>query len=264
MAYRPRVPQCGVLCAFWTLSPDTPLDASLARRNRLLATLPAESLDALLASATIGPLAANTVLSDFGTPIESIYFPLGGVVALMAGADDTAIEVAAIGREGMVGFPAIADTDRAALRSVVRDAGEAVCIDVETFRERMGEDTVLRAMLRRYVVSVMTHLAQSVICNRIHRISARSARWLLESHDRADAANLAVTQEFVAQMLGVRRASVTVAAGALQKAGAIKYTRGRIQVLDRGILEREACACYRIIRDEYERLLPLADEPAAV
>lgn len=184
------------------------------------------------------------------------------MVELLAVADGESIEIATVGNEGIVGLPAVLGTDRSAMRTVVRADGEALRIPVATLRAQVSDDEALRRMLRRFTLALMTQLGQSVVCNRVHQIGERCARWLLQSHDRAPDGRIAVTQEYVAQMLGVRRASVTVAAGALQRAGAIRYTRGQIQVTDRALLEREACSCYGVMRGEYDRLLvPEGGEP---
>jgi CRP-like cAMP-binding protein len=230
--------------------------------NRLLNALPVQSRERLLSDATTEGLRAHSVLEEPGAPIASVFFPLTAVVELLAVADGESIEIATVGNEGIVGLPAVLGTDRSAMRSVVRADGDALRVPVSTLRTHMRDDEALRCMLRRFTLALMTQLGQSVVCNRVHRISERCARWLLQSHDRAPDGRIAVTQEYVAQMLGVRRASVTVAAGALQRAGAIRYSRGRIQVLDRAVLEREACTCYGVMRREYDRLLEPEDDIA--
>lgn len=217
--------------------------------------MPAECRDRLLGDAAVESLRGLRTLEDAGQPIDSVFFPLTAVVAVMAVADEESIEIATVGNEGVVGLPAVLGTDRSVMRTVVREPGTAMRVPLASLRDLMEQDVMLRRMLRRFTLAFMTQLGQSVVCNRVHRIGERCARWLLQSHDRAVDGRITVTQGYVAEMLGVRRASVTVAAGALQRAGAIRYTRGRIEVLDRAVLEREACSCYRIMRAEYDRLL---------
>jgi CRP-like cAMP-binding protein len=188
-------------------------------------------------------------------PITHVYFVRSGMISTVADVDsDTAVEVAVTGREGFVGTSVLLGIDTTSLRSFSQIPGEAERLPSEVFREAVASSPSLRSLVETYTQSLFEQTARTAACNRIHSIEKRCARWLLMTHDRVDGDRFQLTQEFLAQMLGVRRASVTEAAGALQEAGAIRYSRGVIDVVDRARLERAGCDCYANIRREQERL----------
>ena len=224
------------------------------RRNRILAGLPDDSLASLLPGTEPVELAMKQLIYLPYEPIEHVYFPLAGVISVLSVADDASIEIVTVGSEGMAGIGVHLGKPVMPWRAIVQIPGHALRIEAATFRRAVERDHALRTMLDRYTQAMLIHVAQSAACNRLHPVEERCARWLLTSHDRAESDTFPVTQEFLSQMLGVRRASVTVAAGMLQRAGTIRYTRGKVRILDRAALEAAACDCYRITRTEYEEL----------
>ncbi len=224
--------------------------------NRLLAALPAMEYDRLRPRAELVTPGIKEPLYAAGRPIAHVYFPLSGVFSMVATMDDGAImEVATIGSEGMVGLPAFLGAGTSPLTTFAQVEGEALRLAAATLRELAGPGSRLHDRLQRYTQALFILTAQSVACNRLHPVEARCGRWLLMTHDRVGGAQFPLTHEFLAQMLGVRRASVTEVAGRLQTAGLIRYQRGVITVLDRPGLEASACECYRGIRGELDRLL---------
>jgi CRP-like cAMP-binding protein len=192
-------------------------------------------------------------LYEQGTRIRHVYFPTSGVVSLITvmTAGGEPIETGTVGREGMVGLPAFLEADRAPGRALCQIPGTALRMSVDRFHACVGRIDSLRISLLRYTNVVMAMMAQAAACNRSHDTKARMARWLLMMHDRVDGDEFPLTQEFLGQMLGVRRPAVSVAGSALQGEGRIKYTRGTITVCDRDGLEKAACECYARIRDEF-------------
>jgi CRP-like cAMP-binding protein len=165
------------------------------------------------------------------------------------------VEVATTGNEGMIGTPLLLGIDRSELKVLCQVAGQALRMRAEHFRRSVQEHPDLQAVAQRYAQGLFDQIARTTACNHVHSVQARMCRWLLMTHDRVGADEFHLTQEFLAQMLGVRRPSVTVAAGVLQRAGLIRYQRGRIRVVDRGGLEAGACECYDTVRSEFDRLL---------
>jgi CRP-like cAMP-binding protein len=196
------------------------------------------------------------VFYEPGQPIPYVHFVTRGVASLLAILDDgEAVEVSTIGHEGMVGLPLFLGSVTTPGRSIMQVPGEGLRMSAEVFTREVRPGTALHARLHLYTQALMIQMAQSLACNRLHSIEQRCARWLLMTQDRAGSNGFALTQEFLAQMLGVRRAGVSEVASSLQKQGMIHYRRGQITVLDRIGLEARACACYGIIADEYDRLL---------
>lgn len=190
-------------------------------------------------------------------PITHVYFPLSGVVSLVSKmADGSIVEVATTGNEGMVGLPVYLGADRMPGSAFSQVPGHGLQLSSPEFRKAVRQSEAFAEMLNRYSQALFNQVAQSAACNRVHPADERTARWLLMTHDRVATDTFPLTQEFLAQMLGVRRAAVNVSAGSLQRAGLIQYSRGSITVLDRRGLEAASCECYKIIRDEYDRLLP--------
>lgn len=237
--------------------------ASARTVNRVLASLPDEDWNRIAPKLEIVPLVLKQELIEAGRPFHHVHFMLNGVVSLVAAsADGTLIEVATIGNEGMVGLAAFLGAGAAPLTAFTQVPGEALRMNAAALQEEVHNGGALNDALRLYTQALLNQVAQSAGCNRMHSMEERCARWLLMTHDRCTADEFPLTQEFLAQMLGVRRASVTVAAGMLQKAGLISYQRGRIKVINRPALEQAACECYEVIRQEYDRLLPIGTGPS--
>lgn len=232
--------------------------------NRLLAALPGKDFDRLTARATTVPFGVRDLVYRTRGPMDHVYFPLDGVFSDIVTMDDgSAVEVGTTGSEGMLGAPLALGADRSPIQVFCQVAGRARRVPADDFLAEVGRPGPLADLVRRYQLALFTTAAQGVACNRLHGIDERCARWLLMTHDRVGADTFHLTQEFLALMLGVRRASVTVAAGMLQRAGVIDYTRGKITVTDRARLEAASCECYRVVRGAFDRLLPPppADEP---
>ncbi|MDE2092973.1 MAG: Crp/Fnr family transcriptional regulator [Burkholderiales bacterium] len=225
-------------------------------QNLLIERLPRAQRLRLLALCEPVPLVLAEVLCEPGRPARHVYFPTEGIVSLVAPVDDkTGMEVGMVGREGVVGARLALGATTLPVQALVQCAGAAWRIDAATFRSEVGRSAELHRSLDRYVCVLMAQLATAAVCQRFHPIVARLARWLLMSQDRADADSLHVTHEFLACMLGVRRVSITTAAGALQDAGLIAYQRGALTVCDRGRLEAAACSCYATDRRAYAALM---------
>ena len=218
----------------------------------------------LLAATSPVSFEAKQVLYGSGERIETVYFPENAVVSVLTTVDGhTTFEVVNIGNEGIVGVPVFLGVDTIGARECyqVEIAGQARAMDVEAFLEAAQHDP-FRQLVQRFIQALLIQVSQRLACAAVHPIRARYSRWLLLTHDRMGDREFPLTQESLAQMLGVRRASVTTVAGALQDAGFIRYSRGRVAILDREGLENTACECYRIIRSEFDRLLPLPGGPA--
>lgn len=224
--------------------------------NRLLAGLPLDELDAIRPHATLVPLERRALLYRSEQPIEHVYFLVDGIASLVSVmTDGTGVETATIGREGMVGMPLFHGVNITAEQALMQVPGRGYRIDAQAFTALLDDTPTLRALLHRFSVVMFTLAAQNSGCNRKHSIEERCCRWLLMVADRLDRATFDLTHDFVAQMLGVRRASVTEALGSLEKRGLIGMSRGRITVLDRVGLERCTCECYAVIRGTVQRLL---------
>ena len=223
-------------------------------QNRILSALPRELQIRLLPRLEKTSVSLRQVLAEPDEPISHVYFPLSGVISLvivLKGGET--VEIGTVGNEGMLGAPVLLDAERGRLRAFCQVAGQALRMRSEHFRQATVEEPQLAELARRYTHGFINQIAQTTACNHVHSVSARMCRWLLMTHDRVGSDEFFLTQEFLAQMLGVRRPSVTVAAGELQKAGLIRYQRGRIQVVDRARLEAGACECYETVRQDVER-----------
>ena len=200
-------------------------------------------------------LAFKHILYDPDVPIPYVYFPTGAVVSLLIVMDDgMAVEVVTMGNESMVGLPVFLGVEATHGRAIVQIAGAALRMPATAFRREVTAGSRLHDLLRRYTEASSVSMAQTAACNRLHSIDERCGCRLLQTHDRVRADTFSLTQESLAQMLGVRRATVTVAAGLLQRTGLIRYRRGVITILDRRGLEEMSCECYRIIRAQYDRV----------
>lgn len=224
--------------------------------NRLIDALPPEERAQLLALLTPVRLARGQRLHGVYEPITHVYFPRTAFVSLLVVlADGRQIEVAAIGREGVVGLSLAMGATADPHLALVQVPGEALMMPAGAFQAVCSALPALRLLLTRYALVRFAHVAQSAACNAFHSLSERCARWLLEAYDRVGSAELALTQDFLAAMLGVHRPTVTVALGVLQQAGLIRTARGRIRLLDPVRLQDAACECYRAVAAETERLL---------
>jgi len=225
-------------------------------RNVLLRSIPAESYARLAPHLEPMQLEPKFVIWEPHAPIEWVYFPRTCVLSLLVPlAEDKPVEAATVGCEGFAGVPVVLDAGSAASRCIAQVPGESMRLRASVLREAAEEDRVLRRALLRYAQALYEQTSQSVACNSRHDINERCARWLLMTHDRVGGAEFRLTHEFLAMMMGVRRASVTVAEGMLQQAGLIRVSRGRVAVVDRVGLEASCCECYRIVKDRYDRLL---------
>lgn len=234
---------------------SSPKEEPLPRGNRLLDALPDEELERLHLHLEIVSLGLKDVLIKPDEPIEHVFFPINGACSMIATmADGQEVEVGTIGNEGMLGLPVFLGRETVPLGTISQVPGEAVRMRSEVFRKEVRPGDRLHELLHRYAEATFVFAAQSSACNRLHSVEQRASRWLLHTHDRVGKSEFPLTQEFLAQMLGVRRASVSGVARKLQRAGLISYGRGRIAVLDRSGLEAKSCECYGVIRAEFDRL----------
>ena len=234
-----------------------PVDSSLPE-NRLLAALPREEFDRLARHMDEVTLELGDVVYRAQGPVRHAYFPRCGILSLVIDMQDGGtVEIATVGREGLSGLPVFHGVDRCPWR-VYCQLAPCVCrrMPADLFRRETGREGPLQALVHRYAHARMCQTAQTAACNRLHPIEKRLARWLLMTSDRVGTNELNLTQQVLSEMLGVRRPSVTLAVGALQKAGLIACRRGRVEIRDRARLERASCECYRAVRDEFDRFLP--------
>lgn len=226
-------------------------------QNRLLASLPADELGMLAPLLAQVDLERGRLLYDPGDPIETVYFPHDGVISLMTLMENgAAIESATIGREGALGLPAAVAPRQSLSRAIVQTPTRAARVSAAALHEVWEKSPTIRDLVDRHTEALFGHAIQSVACNALHSVEARFARWLLTCHDRISNDTVALTQEFLADMLGVQRTTVTAVARTVQEKGAIRYRRGVVDIIDRQVLEQLACECYGVIRRNYERLLP--------
>jgi CRP-like cAMP-binding protein len=225
-------------------------------QNRILASLPPHELERVMPALERVDMPLRKVVIDPNRPIEHVYFMEEGIVSMLGVMEDgTAVETATIGNEGMVGLPVFLGTDRMAAQAFTQVSGYAYRMTVDAFREELARGGALPGLLGLYTQAIVTLLSQNSACNRVHTAEQRCARWLLLTADRAGRDTVDLTHLFLSQMLGVRRATVTEIAGALQDRGLIDYSRGRITIVDREGLEAASCECYRVIVSEFDRLL---------
>ncbi len=225
-------------------------DPGLARRNTVLGGLDEDALATLLPDLSETPLPAGQVLHEPGRDVGDVYFPVLGVVSVLADlGEDQVVETATIGREGMVGISVYLGADAPTERSLVQVPGRALSMTAEDLRKHIADvDGPLTAMLRRSAQAMFTQVSRNAACNRVHTARQRAARWLLTTADRMDSPSFELTQHFLAQMLAVRRTSVSEVAQSLAEDGCLTYTRGRITITDRPRLQAHACSCYEAIR----------------
>lgn len=225
--------------------------------NRLLRALPADDWQRLLPQLKPVDLPLGRVLYESGGPSSHVYFPTTAIVSLLyVLADGASAEIAVVGFEGMVGISLFMGGDTTPSRAVVQSKGSALSLPGRVLKQEFDRGGPLMHLLLRYTQALITQMTQTAVCNRHHSLEQQLCRWLLLCLDRLQGNEIAMTQELIANMLGVRRGGVTEAAGRLQRAALINYNRGHITVLDRSGLEAHVCECYDVVKRETERLLP--------
>ena len=229
------------------------------QQNHLLAALPKCESERLLPHLELVALPLGEALYESGDRLNHVYFPTTAIVSLLYELENgSSAEIAVVGYEGIVGIALFMGGDTMPNRAVVQSAGNAYRLRGQLLKEEFNRAGALQHLLLRYTLAMLTQMAQTAVCNRHHSVDQQLCRWLLLSLDRLPANELSMTQELIANMLGVRREGVTEAAGKLQNDGLIHYSRGRITVLDRTGLEKRVCECYEVVRQEFQRLLPNA------
>jgi CRP-like cAMP-binding protein len=224
--------------------------------NRLLNSLPRAEYERLRTLFVPVPLPQGKVLWDAGETVRYAYFPVSGMISILSTTREGAsIEVGMVGGEGMAGVPGLLSDRVTPYRIMVQLPAHALRISAAVLGEEFRRGGPLQDLLLRYIHTLLTQMSQSAACNSFHTVEQRLCRWLLVARDHADDDTLRLTQEFLSQMLGVPRTSVTTIAGRVQKLGLIRHSRGRVQIVDRAGLEAASCECYRVIRDEFARLL---------
>jgi CRP-like cAMP-binding protein len=232
------------------------------KTHDLLAALPTEEFERLRPLLEPVEMGLGEVLYESGKRQAHVYFPTDSIVSLVYVMENGAsAEVAIAGHDGLVGVSLFMGGDTTPSRALVQSAGSAFRIQGSLLRREFDRSVMLRQLLLRYTQALLTQMSQTAVCNRHHTVDQQLCRWLLMSIDRLPSNKLVMTQELIANMLGVRREGVTEAAGKLQNAGVILYHRGRIEVIDRLKLERMVCECYEVVRQEYARLLPWTATP---
>lgn len=230
--------------------------ASLQPINRLLAALPDAEYQHLVPHLERVLLPLKQVLHKRGESIEYVYFPHWAIVSLISTPEEGLnVEVGLVGNEGIVGIPSVLGDNIATTTAMVQLAGSGMRMEASLLKTEFGQGGVLQSLLLRYMQALYALASQNAVCNRLHQLDKRLARWLLLMSNGAESNELKLTHEFISKMLGVRRAGVTEAANDLQKAGLIRYSRGKITILNRQKLEAVSCSCYGIIKGEYGRLL---------
>ena len=234
-------------------------------RNELLATLTPDVLERLTPHIEVVPLPLGQVLYEAGAAMSHVYFPIDAIVSLLCVmADGASAEIAVVGNEGVVGVALFMGGQTTPSRALVQSAGSAYTLPSATLLTEFNHIGKLHNVLLRYTQALLTQMAQTAVCNRHHTVDQQLCRWLLLSLDRLNSSELSMTQELIANMLGVRREGVTEAAGKLQSSGIIRYSRGTITVLDRPQLEARVCECYAVVKKEFDRLLnPHSDKQAS-
>jgi CRP-like cAMP-binding protein len=248
-----------VQCGNATLHPGNPFmhpESHRPLQNHLLAALPTHEFKRLEANLKLVHLTLGQVLYESGCVLDSVYFPTTSIVSMLYVLEDGAsAEIAIVGNEGVLGISLFMGGDTTPSRAVVQSAGWAYRLEAHYIKTEFKRGGPVMLLLLRYTQALITQMTQTAVCNRHHGIEQQLCRWLLLSLDRLDSDSLSMTQDLIANMLGVRREGVTDAAGKLQRAGLIRYSRGHITVLDRPGLESRVCECYIVVKREFERLL---------
>ena len=229
-------------------------------QNHLLAALPTLEFERLSAHLELVPMPLGDAIYESGGRLQHVYFPTTAIVSLLYVLEDGAsAEIAVVGNEGILGISLFMGGETTPSRAVVQSAGYGYRLEAQLLKQEFNRAGPVLRLLLRYTQALITQMTQTAVCNRHHTVEQQLCRWLLLSLDRLSSDSLTMTQELIANMLGVRREGVTEAAGNLQRAGLIRYSRGRIEVLDRPGLEKTVCECYAVVKLEFDRLL--ADIP---
>lgn len=229
-------------------------------QNKLLSALPTQEYERLLPYMETVPLNFKQIIYAPNQSIDYVYFPNSGIISLVNITEDgRTVEAAMVGNEGMAGIPVFLGADRMPGQAISQVVGNALRMKADVFKYEVTPGTALYNLLLRYTQALLNQISQSVACNCLHSVEGRCCRWLLMCHDRVRSDQFTLTQELLSQMLGVRRASVSEVAATLQKEGLIRYNRGKITIRDRLGLEATACECYRVVKEEFERLLRRLD-----
>ena len=233
------------------------IDDQKLQKNKLLSVFPVEAQGRILPHLELVPMSSGQVLSEPGSILRHVYFPIDCIVSLLYVTESGAsAEVSVIGNEGMVGVPLLMGGESMPSHAVVQSNGWAYRLPAQQLKDEFGRHEAVQSLLLRYTQALLTQIAQTAVCNRHHKIDQQLCRWLLLSLDRLPSNRLTTTHESIANMLGVRREGITDAAGKLQGLQVIEYRRGRITVLDRPRLETLCCECYSVVKREVDRLLP--------
>jgi CRP-like cAMP-binding protein len=229
------------------------------QQNRLLAALRPDERERLFPHLQLVPMPLGKVLYESGDLLRYVYFPTDSIVSLLyVMADGASAEISVVGNEGLIGIALFMGGETTPSRAIVQSAGHAYRLIGQRLKDEFHRNSDMQLLLLRYTQALITQMAQTAVCNRHHSVDQQLCRWLLLSLDRLPSNQLTMTQELIANMLGVRREGVTEAAGKLQKLGVIHYSRGQITVLDRPKLEQLSCECYAVVRMETDRLSPAA------
>ena len=239
--------------------------AQSPRENRLLAAMPEADYQALVPALERVPMPLGQAVYESGGPQGYVYFPTSSIVSLLyVLADGATAEIAVTGNDGLVGIALFMGGETTPSRAVVQSAGNGYRLRASLLKKEFERGGALQHLLLRYTQALITQMTQTAVCNRHHSVDQQLCRWLLLTLDRLPGNKLVMTQELIANMLGVRREGVTEAAGKLQAAGLIEYSRGKITVVDRERLEKRVCECYSVVKREYDRLLPARAEAEAL
>jgi CRP-like cAMP-binding protein len=227
-----------------------------SEENRLLAALPILEYQRLLPDLQPVTFSLGQVVYEFGGQLDHVYFPTTAIVSLLYTMENgSSAEMGLTGNDGVVGIALFMGGGTMPNRAVVQSAGLALRMRAKVMQTAFAEGGKFQQLLLRYTQALITQISQTAVCNRLHSVEQQLCRWLLLSHDRLKVDELIMTQELIGDMLGVRREGVTIAAGRLQDDGAISYVRGHITILNRAKLEETVCECYRVVKDEFDRLL---------
>ena len=229
---------------------------TIPSENRLLAALPTDEYERLVPNLQQVSFSLGEVVYEFGGHLDYVYFPTTSIVSLLYTMENgSSAEMGLTGNDGVVGIALFMGGGTMPNRAVVQSAGAAIRMKAKVLQDEFAAGGKFQQLLLRYTQALITQISQTAVCNRLHSVEQQLCRWLLLSHDRVKSDELIMTQELIADMLGVRREGVTVAAGRLQDEGAISYVRGHIKILNRQKLEESVCECYRVVKDEFDRLL---------
>lgn len=225
------------------------------QENRLLAALPAEDYKRLLPELLPVKFSLGDIIYESQGVMEYVYFPVSSHISLLyTMKDGSTAEVGLVGNEGLVGIALFMGGDTTPNRAIVQGAGRAFKMKASVLQEEFKRGGALQILLLRYTQALITQISQTAVCNRLHTTEQRLCRWMLMTHDRTQSDELEMTHEFISNMLGIQREAVSLVAQRLREKGAINYTRGRIRIIDRGILEECSCECYQVVKVEQQRL----------